>query len=113
MMHVQLGVDRIVDTVEYQQGVHLPVKPTGPVWKQAVTARLTPNEKVQGGISFGASAEVVLRRYGRPQKNRVKGSVRTVEYSADEKTMRDVLFYEAKFRFHNDRLIALSLYNGE
>jgi len=114
-LHTEIGVDQIIESLEYQQGVHLPRQPTTAVWRQATAARLSAHEKVQGGIQLGARAQAVLGHYGRPTTNRLNSStgVRIITYTADEKAMADVLFYEAEFRFRNDRLVGVSLYNGE
>jgi hypothetical protein len=113
-LHIEIFTDEAISLVEYQQDVHLPHKPTARIWKAAVTPHLTPDKKVQGGITLGASVQMVLSRYGKPTKSTTKKDSRVIEYDADERTMSGVAIdYDAKFRFRKNRLVSIELYNGE
>lgn len=112
-LHIEMGVDHVVEEVEYQRGIHLPLPPTPKIWRQATSPHLTPDKTTQRGIKLGMQARAVMHLYGKPAKNGLRNGTGVIEYDADYKTMPHVLDYEAKFRFHRDRLISVSLYNGD
>ena len=112
-LHTEIGTDNIIDAIEYQQGVHLPVKLTPAVWKQATATKLTGGETVQGRFGLGALPMTVYLSYGKPAKNTLRDKKGAFEYRADLTMMAGVLDYEAHFRFQNNRLVSISLYNGE
>src|SRR5262249_11722402 len=111
----QIGVDKYIWWIEYSHGVHLPAayQKSGVVPKQAVSARLTPNEPLQGGIHLGEKPDTLIQRFGKPKRETRKGAARTIRYEAVSLTMPYVGEYAAKFRFQNDQLVSISLYNGE
>jgi hypothetical protein len=114
-LHIVIGGNGTVESVSYRSGVHLPPehqrKRTVP--QTAVCTKLTTQEYVQGGIRLGDSSNVVLQQFGKPKKDTRRGTTRVLHYAADYETMPYVLDYEATFRFQNDHLIAVELYNGE
>jgi hypothetical protein len=114
-LHVETGVDRVIETVSYGRGVRLPqgyAKGT-PVPKQAISANLTAGEHVWLGIRLGENASYVVRQFGKPKKDTRTGSTRVIRYETGEQEMAYTLFYEAEFRFEKDRLVSVKLYNGE
>jgi hypothetical protein len=114
-LHVEIGVDRYIESVEYRRGVHLPAsyQKSGVIPKQAISARLTQNELLQGGIHLGAKPDTLIQQFGKPKQETRKGAARTIRYNADYQTMPYVLYYEAEFRFQNNQLVSISLYNGD
>ncbi len=112
-LHVEIGPDRTIDSVEYTLGVHLPVKATKTLWKQATTPCLDDTITVDGDLRLGSPVKTILQRYGKPAQNSLSNGNGSIVYTADEKRMRQVQFYEAEFRFHNSRLISMSLYHGD
>jgi hypothetical protein len=111
-LHVSIGTDYVVDLVEYRKGVHLPSTRAAAL-NQATTPRLTGSKTVQGGIRLGADSASILRLFGSPQKGTLKAGDGTMEYEATERTMPDAIGYEGKFLFRHDRLVTVSLYNGD
>ena len=111
-LHTEIGVDSIIESLEYRQGVHLPRR-SRTVLAAATTPRLSSHEKVEGGIGLGDVAVVVLQKYGRPKSDKRHLGARVVKYEATEGQIPGVLAYEATFRFGADRLVSVSLYNGE
>ena len=111
-LHVVTGVDDAVGELTYSRGVRLPAPHRGKVPAQAVAPRLTERETVQYGTRLGQSPEEVIRAYGKPGGDRKQGRSRLLRYQAGDRAMSHVLVYEAEFRFENDRLVSVRLYNG-
>jgi hypothetical protein len=114
-LHVEIGVDRVIDSVSYSRGVHLPSgrRRPGAIPTKVVSTRLTPGEHLWLGIRLGETAPYVIRQFGKPAKDGRSRSIRVIRYAADYDNMAFVLDYEAEFRFRNNRLVSMSLYNGE
>ncbi len=112
-LHVEIGVDRVVESIDYSQGIHLPIMPTTKVLQIASSPGLTADKEIQGNIILGATLKSIIKRWGTPSKNRISKGNGEIEYDADEKSMKEVLFYKAQLRFHNGRLHSISIYNGE
>lgn len=112
-LHTEIGVDRMITLVSYGQGVQLPEKyrTSRASLGKCLSARLTAGEHLQGGIRLGETSTYILQRFGKPKKDVRKEAVRTIHYAAENRPY--VVVYEAQYRFRNDRLIGISLYNGE
>lgn len=111
-IYVSLGVDRIIEYVavtswdypfEYIEG------------KQIKRIRLPKkiNNSLIGGISLNDSPEKVIARYGIPNKDYYEGELRIVLYQDNSDVWDEVTTYEAFFTFRNNKLIRMSIYNGE
>ena len=117
-LHVEFGVDRVIEYVSYARGIRLPPphRRGAQVPAQAITARLTSNEHLSGGVRLGDPEGQTLRVFdlGSPTSRFRRGSEHTVRFDTDyEKGSQYVLFYQARFHFSGGRLTAIELYNGE
>src|ERR1051326_1418697 len=54
-LHVEIGVDQIIETVSYARGVHLPSRSRNSTsaLKQSISSRLTPGERLTYGTRLG------------------------------------------------------------
>jgi hypothetical protein len=114
-LHVELGPDDTIDEVSYGRGLQLPARylKSRRVPSRAISPQLTTNEHLYLGIRLGEKATDVLGEFGKPRSDTRHGLTRVVRYEADYEQMPYVLDYEAEFRFENNRLVAVKLYNGE
>jgi hypothetical protein len=114
-LHTEIGVDGVIESVTYSRGVRLPgsKRRTRLVPRQAISTRLTSNERLWLGTRLGDKAAAVIREFGTPKKDTRSGASRVVRYEAERERMSYVLFYEAELRFQNDRLVSVRLYNGD
>ena len=110
-LHVETGVDNVIEAVSYQRGLHVPKGAAATL--KAKSTRLTAEEATGNGVRLGKSAEYVRAQFGKPSQEARNGTTRTLRYAADEKTNPYVLVYEAEFRFERERLVGVKLYNGE
>ncbi len=101
-LHVEIGVDRIIDGLEYREGMQFPGKSTAQMLKAAETARLTGNEKVDGALPLGATMHDVRARYGKPTHDSVEDGRRTLAYNLENPSSGG---YDVNFVFRKDRLV--------
>jgi hypothetical protein len=113
-LHLKSGVDDVVEAIEYTRGVRLPPSFQRPsaVPEQAVSGALTADERVQWGSRLGDSAASVLRHLGKPTEDLHDGNLRRLRYEEESESSPYLLFYEAEFRFENDLLVSVRIYNG-
>jgi hypothetical protein len=112
-LHVEIGVYRVIEAVEYRRGVHLPGMSGTRVPDTALSSKLSAYERIPPDLHLGTSLFTLRAALGTPASDRRTGVRRTLRYVADYRTMPQVLAYEADFQFERDRLIAIRLYNGE
>ena len=113
-LHIETGVDRVIEKVEYGSGVRLPAGSRDARSVRAAGARwLHPDESIGPGLRLGCRRSEVEQQVGRPDRVRRLGEEETLEYATGYETNPYTLVYEAEFRFRQGRLIAVSLYNGE
>ncbi len=112
-LHIEIGVDNIIDHVELTQGLYLPkeLKTTDPAF---VSQTLPKAPTIDKGLRLGMSGSEIIKKLGPPKKDRKTGNQRTIIYeSTVGEDPRVLLFYEAKFTLVSDRLTKISLYDGE
>jgi len=68
---------------------------------------------VIGKITFGDNRMKIVNQFGKPNSDTFKDGFRILRYIDDNDVWNEVLYYEAKFTFKNDKLIRIDLYNGE
>jgi hypothetical protein len=79
----------------------------------AVCPRLSPKLTLEGGVGLGISADEVLQKYGKPSVDTMQLGYRLISYKADNESTPEVLFYEAWFRFKDNKLVRFKIYNGD
>jgi hypothetical protein len=109
-LHTTIGVDSIIYKVECNEGVKLPSKSTRSL-RQATTARLAVPKLLAGKLRFGASINSVERQYGAPAGARAANRATVLIYTRHAKD--DAFDYYVHFVFAHDKLVAVSIYNGE
>lgn len=110
-LHVEIGVDGIIDHVELTDGLSVPreLNTADPAFVSLALPRVP---KIDQGLRLGMSSSEIIKRLGTPKKDQQTEGKRTITYTVDEDP-RVLLFYEAKFTLVSDHLIKLSLYDGE
>lgn len=110
-LHVEIGVDRMIDHVELTIGISLPKKlnASDPIF---VSQALPATPKIDHDLSLGMPPSEILKKLGRPKKDEKNGGKRTIIYEVTDDP-RVLLFYEARFTFVADRLTKISIYDGE
>jgi hypothetical protein len=81
--------------------------------RSAISTRLNPKLTLEGGIGLGTTPRDLLRKYGKPTIDTVQQDCRLISYKADYRMTKKVLFYEAWFRFRDNKLIRFKIYNGD
>lgn len=112
-LHLEIGVDGVIETVSYTRGVRLPGGKQSHIPSKAVSPRLSEGEHVSFGIRLGTRAREVLATFGKPKKDLHTGHIRVIRYETTHETAPYVLYYNAEFHFKDGRLISVQLYNGE
>src|SRR6266540_3072370 len=81
-LHVELGVDDVIDEVSYSRGILVPTRyrKSGRVPSKAISPRLTPNEHLYLGIGLGERASYVIQQFGKPRKDTRGRSTRVLRY---------------------------------
>lgn len=79
-LHVVIGVDRTLDTVEITDGIALPNGLHLGDDPGFVSAALGANPAIDGKIRLGASVAEVVKRYGKPDTNHKTGVQRILTY---------------------------------
>lgn len=113
-LHVETGVDRVIERVEYSAGLRLPKGAAGgKAIRQAEARWLHADEMVGPGHRLGATRASVVDDLGQPAADhRIAGEeVLRYETGIDENPY--TLVYEGEFHFRNGKLDRVSLYNGE
>jgi hypothetical protein len=112
-LHVEIGVDRIIDTIELTKGPVVPKKLNSSDPK-FVSIHLASSPTVDKNLSLGMSPDTVIGRLGKPDKDTKNGNERTLIYETDyEKDSRVSLVYEAEFKFEDGQLVKIRIYDGE
>ena len=112
-LHVEIGVDHMIDHVELTSGISLPkgLNASDPIF---VSQALPATPKIDHDLRLGMSPSEILKILGRPKKDDKGGGKRTIVYEATEEDhSRVLLYYEARFTFVADRLTKISIYDGE
>jgi hypothetical protein len=112
-LHVEIGVDRMIDHVELTSGISLPkrLNASDPIF---VSQALPAAPKIDHDLRLGMPPSEILKKLGRPKKDEKNGGKRTIVYQAtEEDDPRVLLYYEARFTFVADRLTKISIYDGE
>ena len=66
-----------------------------------------------GNIQVGDSAEKIIRLYGTPNHDDELKGIRAMMYEDSYEQWNEVLFYSAVFEFIENKLVCISIYNGE
>ncbi len=113
-LHVELGVDRIVDTIEFTKGLAVPKKLNSSNPK-FVSIHLVNSPTIDKNLSLGMSPDTVIGILGKPDKDIKNGNKRTIIYEIgyDEKDSRVSIYYEANFKFVDGQLVQIRIYDGE
>jgi len=113
-LHVESGVDNVIETVSLSRGVRLPdkYKKGTAVPKQAIAPRLSVKEELSW-INLGNRADKILDHFGPPKEDKAKQGIRTIIYETDYTKSPYVLAYRAELEFEDDKLVSVTLYNGE
>jgi hypothetical protein len=113
-LHVETGVDRIIERVEFGSGVRLPKGAAGTKAIHQAEARwLHPDESVGPGYRLGATRTELLQELGPPAADRRTATEEVLRYDTGIEENPYTLVYEAEFRFRKGKLDRVSLYNGE
>ena len=111
------GVDWHVDEISFSYGdvEDLPkeIKSIKQFPDSAISQRLKFNSALEGWIRLGIQSEDIYKKYGKPKTDTVDGGYRYLTYETDYETTKDVLSYEATFKFKDNHLIRFEIYNGE
>jgi hypothetical protein len=111
--HIEIGVDRLIDTVELTKGFDIPYK-MAPNETRFLAKALAALPAIDKNLRLGMQAEAIILKLGKPNEDAKEGNKRTLVYTIDfEKDPRVGLFYEATFKFINNRLVKIKLYDGE
>ncbi len=112
-VYYSIGVDNIVDYISvtsaaypfgYFEGNKANNRDRIPGWA---------NLKLTGGISLGSSPEKLKACYGVPNYDYKEDSVRIIIYMDGTEEWKEVAHYEATFSYIGDKLVRMSIYNGE
>ena len=111
-LHLEIGEGRYIESVSYSRGVRLPANSPRAL-ARATTSRLTATEFCGVGVRLGVSPARLIAQLGQPRSDRRSGTTRELRFETNYERSPYVLDYEAEFRFTNDRLVYVRLYNGE
>ena len=79
-----------------------------------VSEKLMQHPAVDHGLRLGMPVARLLATLGKPDDDRLGGSLRVLTHRASVDTDdRVTLAYETKYEFRSGRLVRISLYDGE
>lgn len=111
-LHVEIGVDNIIELVELAKGLDLPLG-SEPTAEQLISPRLDAEPKIDKGLRLGMAPDDLLKKIGTPDSDKQENSKRIIQYQADsENDPRVLLFYSATFIFEDNHLVKVSLSDG-
>jgi hypothetical protein len=111
-LHTVIGVDKVIDEASIEEGLQIPDEIKSKA-ENLVSQWLKKSVSVEGGIRLGASLSEVTTRYGPPDEQHTANGKNILKYRADYLDLEYVLEYEARFEFVRDRLVKVTIYNGE
>lgn len=69
--------------------------------------------KLARGVGLNDSPEKIKSKYGVPNFDYMEGGLRIIIYMDSGEVWKNVTSYEATFTFKGDKLVRMSIYNGE
>ena len=113
-LHVETGVDRIIEHVEFGSEVRLPKGAADANAIRLAEARwLHTDETIGTGHRLGETRTAIVADLGQPAADHRTATEETLRYETGIDQNPYTLVYEAEFRFRNGKLDRVSLYNGE
>lgn len=109
-LHVEIGVDDVIEEATLSQGISASLKKKGALMQSQY---LKMSDSTDYGVKLGDSVRSILDAFGPPKENKRDGNKRKIVYVADYETVPWVLYYSASFEFENDKLISLTIHNGD
>ncbi len=107
-----IGVDHVIEGVSVTS-VEYPFEELNSKTPVEIELPQTIQKKITGDIWLNDNSQKVIDRFGVPNREELTGDLLILEYNDDERTWEEVFTYEAEFTFKNDRLIRITIYNGE
>jgi hypothetical protein len=111
-IYATLGVDRIVDYVAVTYSDY-PFEYTKDKDLKSISLPKKVNTKLIGGIGLNDTPEKLIAKYGKPNKDFIENGLRMILYQDNADVWDEVMTYEALFTFRDNKLIRMSIYNGE
>jgi hypothetical protein len=112
-LYVVISVDEVIDTVELTKGVEIPPQFKNEL-KKAINKKLPFTPAIDFDLKLGMSPAELLKKLGKPTMDKKEGKKRMIKYQTTVETdPRVALGYGAQYTFIADRLVQISLYDGE
>ena len=113
-LHTVIGVDGSTESLELRAGLHVPGAAVTSIPAAAVSPALDAVRLADHRITLGLSADKLLSKLGRPATDEIENGRRVLTYSTtSDIDDRVSFFYTARYAFVSDRLVTISLYDGE
>lgn len=111
-IYATLGVDRVIDYVAVTYSDY-PFEYTKDKKLKSINLPKKIDTKLIGGIGLDDTPEKIIAKYGKPNIDYFENGLRMILYQDNTDVWDEVMTYEALFTFRENKLIRMSIYNGE
>ncbi len=115
MLKTVIGVDYIIEEASLSD-ITFPfdfVKSTKSFPTNAISSRFSIFSRTESNLSLGMPEEMVIKLLGTPNRIDKNGELKILFFEDSNNEWIQVIFYQATFVFRKNKLIRMTLYNGE